>query len=408
MQQITATLRILGTDGRPTAGLTLVLEAFSLAGGWSALASARTGEDGVARFSARPEAPAQGALPVHAPALRVIEKADGAGPRVLATGGLPTYGGARNPVLAVDFGEVERLDAAAFALRSSAGQPQDRLHVVAGLPRRGDIAMATLTRTLGDRTITPTGPLSDAVAAGSAPAAPTAATAAPLSSVSVDRFNAELLTFSARESALRADLSQRDLQLDEARKRLKEVEDSAATAAARLAEAERDKAAAEADAAALRAAASREAPIHDIAFSIGKEAAVANTAMETEAAGFRIAKLQVSLQGSVAPGGERIALANAADALKGGGGGLQGIVIDYVPDRKPVAPPTGTPVPDLLGLTESAARRALAAAGLGISVATRPGAATGRFAVGQAVQQAPAAGQPLPPGEAVIVVFAAP
>ncbi len=406
MQQISATARILGADGNPVPGLSLVLEVFSLADGWAQLAAGETGRDGIVNFSGRPEAPAQGGTPVHAPALRVVEKSGDTAPRVLATGGVVTYGGPRLRILTVDFGEVERLDTTRFALRSTQGQPQDRVHVVSGLPRRVDLSMATLTRAVTDRGVLATGTVAD-LGGVTSTATPTAT---PLASVSADRFNAELLTFTARETTLRNELSARDLLLAENQKRLAELEDSATKAAARAEAAEKEKAEAAAEAAALRAAASREAPLQTIALSIGKEAAAANTAMEAEAAGFRIAKMQVSLKGSVTPDGDRIALATAADALKGPAAveGLQGVVFDFVPDRKPAPTPAGTPVPDVLGLTESAARRALAAAGLALSVATRPGGATGRFSVGQAVQQAPAPGQQLPPGETVIVVFAAP
>ncbi len=412
MQQITATARILGADGKPVARLSLHLEVFSLARGWLLLAEAQTAEDGAVTLSGRPEPLPQNAAPIHAPALRLVEKSGDTGPRVLATGGVVAYGGARRPLLTVDFGEVQRLDDTRFALRSTRGEPQEAVHVVAGVPRPADRTEATPGRILGDRVPIGLGTTIDrSVAAGGTIATGDAAANQPFASVSADRFNAEILSFSARETTLRGEISARDLLIAQNKRRVEELEDAAGKAAARAEAAEREKAEAAAEAAALREAASREAPIQSIALSIGKEAAAANTAMEAEAAGFRIAKMQVSLQGSVAPGGDRIALATAADALKGGAGrpGLQGLVIDYVPDRKPVAPaPEGTPVPDVLGLTESAARRALSAAGLGISVATRPGAATGRFAVGQAVQQAPAAGQPLPPGETVIVVFAAP
>jgi hypothetical protein len=120
--------------------------------------------------------------------------------------------------------------------------------------------------------------------------------------------------------------------------------------------------------------------------------------------------LQVSLQGSMTPGGDSIALASVADAVKGPAarGAYQSLVFDLIPDKRPAPPPVGSAVPDVLGLTESAARRALAVAGLSMSAATRPGGASGRFSVGQAIQQAPAAGQPAAPGETVIVVFAAP
>jgi beta-lactam-binding protein with PASTA domain len=43
-----------------------------------------------------------------------------------------------------------------------------------------------------------------------------------------------------------------------------------------------------------------------------------------------------------------------------------------------------------------------------ISVASRPGGANDRFAVGQAIQQSPAAGADAAAGDTVIVVFAAP
>jgi hypothetical protein len=407
MQQITATARLIGADDEPVAGLALQLEIHALASGWTVLAEAKTGQDGAFRAAGRVEAPAQGAAHVYAPSLRLIEKSDDPTPRVLATGGALSYGGPRRPALLVDFGEIERLEENRFVLRSTQGQPMERVHAVAGLPRRPEINVAMLTRTMARRSLLNADTARNLGAAAGA----TTTTQPREAAVSLDRFNAELLSFTARETTLRSELSARDLKLAESTTRIAALERSVAETAARVAAAEREKEQAEEAAQLLRDAVSRETPIKALAASIGKEAAAANTAMEAEAAGFRIAKMQVSLHGSVAPDGDRIALANIADVVKGASPGrvYQGFVFDFVPDRRPTPrPQTGTPVPDVLGLTESAARRALAAAGLGLSAATRPGGASGRFSVGQAVQQAPTAGQQVPPGETVIVVFAAP
>lgn len=430
MQIIEARALIFDAEDKPATGLTVTLEVFSLAGpGWKALSRGATDDKGAVTLRSGAEAVGgQGGDHVYAPALRLTEAGDPA-PRVLAEGGLFSVSAMRGRrVVTVDFGEIERLEENAFALQNSQSQPTQGEHVVAGLPRRQEINMALLTRSLAagggmNRAISAnigraiaTGTVTGGAATpsgGAAAARPelrAEAAARPELSVSIDRLNAELLRFAAREAELRADISAKDVRLTEAQTRIVGLERSVSETAARLAAAERAKQQAEEVAKALRDAASREAPIQSIAASIGKEAKAANETMERDNAGFRIGKMQVTLRGALAPDGNRIALANVAEMSRAAEIGriFQDVSFDLTPDRRPPAPPPGTPAPDVLGMTESAARRALAAAGLGMSVASRPGGAGGRFSVGQAIQQAPAAGQPVALGEPVIVVFAAP
>jgi hypothetical protein len=428
MNRIDALARILTAEGQPAAGQVVRLEAFELAGGWKAIGEGKADADGQVRISAEPT----GQGHVYAPALRLVEPGDPAA-RILAEGGAVTFQTVRGrvivaqprptpapsiQVLTVDFGEVERLEETAHARRAADGNAAVGL-TIAGQPRRGEVTGAMMVRAIGAVNPQALGGVTDrarAVALGeaarkrllgdAAAATPAARVEAP---VVTERFNAELLQFMGRETALRADLRAKVLEAEEAQVKVVGLERNIAEIAARLAATERERAAAAEEAATLRAAAAQEAPVQAIAASIGTEAEAANQALAGSGANWRIGRLQVTLRGTLSGAGTRITLPDAATVRRPGAvGALQDVTFDLLPERRPTAPAAGTKVPDVRGMTESAARRALAGAGFALSAATRPGWTGEGFSIGQAIQQAPAAGAEAQPGESVVVVFAAP
>ena len=442
MQTIILTARIFDSHGAPAARLEPQLEAFLADGGWTALAKGQVDAEGA--LSIRAQARQLEGLAA-APALRLVEPGDPA-PRVLAEGGMLSLSGSgARAVLTVDFGEIERLEDTAHLRATSSGEGARGTHTVAGLPRRGGIAEADLVRAAAasnesllrfvpDRaSVLEAAPEAratvigaDQPAVGSALESGGAAQEAIREGVRQEeeigeitlpggtgilpeRFQAEMLSFAAREETLRADLRARELQIETLNDSLTQRQQAEETLRAEF-EAERTaRAELEEQTASLREAAERQTEIGSIASAIASEVAQTNSAIAEGGGGFRIEKLNVNLRGTLSPEGGRIALSSAADLARAGAERLtQNISFDLIADR-PQRPAAGmVRVPDLAGLTEAAARRRLAAVGLRVATAQRPGGATAGVAIGQALAQSPAAGSDVDPGTEVLVVFAAP
>lgn len=411
MNSIEIVARIVDAQGKPANRLPVTLQIFRLGRGWTPLTQGRTNTRGGLSLKAGVREQGQ----AFAPALRLVEAGEPA-PRVLAEGGVVDYFEVRGRGgrLVVDFGEIERLEETAYARRDRAGRGQAGKHTVAGVPRRGEITQALMVRALATNDSRLVGEVAEREAVlRLAPAARatleldgTAARPPTAERPRVERVDPQLVALRTSEATLRAQLEARNVEMENASARARVLETRASQAEARAALAEREKLRVETESEALRTAAARQRPIGEVAAKIGTEAASANAELARSGGAYRVGKLNVTLRGTLVDDG-KITLASAADASKGTGR-FQDLVFDLTPEN-PVARPAGElAVPDVLGLTESAARRALAAVGLTISVASRPGGAGGRFAVGQAIQQSPVAGARASSGDAVIVVFAAP
>ncbi|MEE4301014.1 MAG: PASTA domain-containing protein [Pseudomonadales bacterium] len=411
MNSIEVVARIVDAEGKAADRLSVTLEVFRLGRGWMPLAQGLTNARGALALKASLQEQGQ----AFAPALRLVEAGEPA-PRVLVEGGFLNYVvvRGRGGRLTVDFGEIERLEETAHARRDRAGRAQAGRHTVAGVPRRGEITQAVMIRALATNNERLVGEVAEreAVLVRSPAARATlelerVGTPPPaVESVRAERLAPEIAALRTSEATLRAQLEARNVEMESVAARARVLESRAAKAEERAELAEREKLRVETESEALRTAAARQRPIGEVAAKIGAEAASANLELARSGGGYRVGKLNVTLRGTLVEDG-KIALASAAETGKDPGR-FQDLVFDLTPES-PVARPAGElAVPDVLGLTESAARRALAAAGLTISVATRPGGAGGRFAVGQAIQQSPAPGAGATSGDAVIVVFAAP
>lgn len=434
MKLIDIAARLWTAEGNVAVGAPVQIEAFELArGGWVELAKGQTDANG--ELALRAQLP-PGQTHRYAPQLRLVEPGQPA-PRVLAEGGMVSYN-AQQLILRVDFGELEQLEETAYTRAAAKGAAVTGIHVVAGEPRRSEVTSAMMVRALAmtnnkvmgavaqPQAVLERGEIARKIlavdidrAAAERKTADTATNATKIGTaatgvhmptgISVDRFNAEMMTFLARETTLRADLLVKERELSNAGAKLAGLEQTLADQQQRLAVAEKLRAQADSEAATLRAATTREASLQSLAANIGSEAEAANKVMAAGGTAYRVGKLQVTLRGVIGQNGASISLSNPADLARPGAGSVvQDVSIDLIPERAPAQSMQGIKTPDVLGLTESAARRALAAVGLRMETATRPSGAGGRFAVGQAMQQSPVAGTVAQPGEAVIVVFASP
>ncbi len=415
MNAIEVAARVFDTDGKPAANLALRIEAFVLDGnGWTPLQEVRTNGNGA--ITARIATTGTGH--VYAPSVRLVEAGEPA-PRVLAEGGMITItSNQRARIVRIDFGEIEQLEETAHTRLGAQGQPATGQHVVAGQPRRGQISAAVMVRAMAASNSAALGAVaqpqlvmartSEAQRILGADFARPGATAQP----DATRPATATLSpeFEVQLRSLRADLSAKDIEIDTTRRRVSGLESSLSEAAAKLAAAEAERARLASETSRFREQIEKQAPINTLARSIASEADTANKSMADEGAAFRIANLSVTLRGAIANDGKNITLANLADLPKGAAAAaLQDISFSLIPNRiQPSIPEGSVKTPNILGLTESAARRVLAEAGLRMESAQRPKGAGAGFTVGQAIQQSPAAGGAAVAGSTVIVVFAAP
>jgi hypothetical protein len=142
--------------------------------------------------------------------------------------------------------------------------------------------------------------------------------------------------------------------------------------------------------------------VSDFASTIGTEIGSAQQALRRS--GYSLGAISLSAKTLVDADGT-VRFLNK-DELKGvSGRSLSDLVLQFRPDDS-TAPSGSLRVPDVRQLTESAARRILASVGLGLEPHLGSRDIRPDCAPGQAMLQAPAAGQPAVPGARVMVVFA--
>lgn len=150
----------------------------------------------------------------------------------------------------------------------------------------------------------------------------------------------------------------------------------------------------------LQDAVTVKSDIGSVVSTIGDQISAANLGMKNKGARFKIAKVAVDLKGAITDSGNSIImndkLASGNDAAN-----LSTIRADLDFDDTPEET-TVLKVPDIIGLTESAAKRVLASVGLKANLAYR----VARKGIGQAIHQAPVAGAETEHGSVVMVVIA--
>jgi hypothetical protein len=374
--------RLFSGEEEPLAGQLVNIEIFDLAARrWRAVAEAQSDRDGMLKAEIDLRQLQPGAL---GPALRLVED-DGEG-RVLASGPMLSLRGRAGALLA-DFGEIEVLGDAAFPRLDSEGGEG---HAIAGVARKKGLPQGAIIRNVERN------PELGVIVAGEASRPGGGET---LIRTNLDpRVSAELETLHAINLDNSAKLSERDRLIatkdHELALKTTELENALARAGAaegKLAEAEDRLAEAQ------TASRGEPAPIDAVVTNIGTRIGAASTTLRTSDNPFRIGTIRLDLKGSLAEDG-RIYL--GGDKLDG-----SGFSIEMTPDDGAGRGDVPVAVPDVTGLTESAARRVLRSVGLRLSAATQP-MARGAATHGQSLRQTPAAGRSVPHGSDVIVVFA--
>ncbi|MFW5844886.1 MAG: PASTA domain-containing protein [Planctomycetota bacterium] len=225
------------------------------------------------------------------------------------------------------------------------------------------------------------------------------AKATPEDSVENRSFKVELARFSAREVQLATDLEKQRVVLAEQESTVSDLQNRLRTTEQKLRTTEQENQA-------IRAQVSTAQPIQQVAASIGGELHKANLNLKQQAQGYRLGRVQLNLRGVLSGDGTSISMPTAAEL---GDEKVQGKLQDIGFELMPEPEEDGddqVPVPDVRGLTETAARRVLQSVGLHMESVTQAVSAQRQIPLGQAFLQSPQAGEPAPRRGNVLVTFA--
>lgn len=370
--------RLFDDDDQPVRRHTVMVEMFDLSSGaWRAFVEARTDDKGAieARFDL-----ARLSIGKLGPALRLVEP--GTPARVLSPGPMLSVSGRARDVLA-DFGEVERLGDTGFDRLDSGGGKRD---TVAGLARKAGVPQANILRNV---TLNPR--LGTVIGGTAARPAPVDAARDTVARADLaPGIAAEIETMRAINMDAAAKLTEKDriIATREHELGLKTTALSEALARAAAAE-DRLKTAAP-------ATEIKTADVQAVFTNIGTKLGDTQAALKAAKTPFRIGNIRVDLKGTLDDSGKIVLGRPDPDG--------SGVSVDMAPDTGERSDATVI-VPDVTGLTLSAARRVLRSVGLKLETATqtmKPDSATH----GAALRQTPAAGSREPHGSTVLVVFA--
>ena len=148
-------------------------------------------------------------------------------------------------------------------------------------------------------------------------------------------------------------------------------------------------------------------PIASVATNVAAQVSTAQTAIRA-AGGFTLANVSVRLKGVAEGDAGKIRILGASELRNPNlAGALDELNFDFAAPSGPTTVPADkVAVPSILGLTQLAAQRALAATGLRLDPATGKAPASARVAPGQAFKQSPDPAALADRGVAVLVVFA--
>lgn len=148
-------------------------------------------------------------------------------------------------------------------------------------------------------------------------------------------------------------------------------------------------------------------PIASVATNVAAQVSTAQTAIRA-AGGFTLANVSVRLKGVAEGDAGKIRILGASELRNPNlAGALDELNFDFAAPSGPATVPADkVAVPSVLGLTQLAAQRALAATGLRLDPATGKAPASARVAPGQAFKQSPDPAALADRGVAVLVVFA--
>lgn len=135
--------------------------------------------------------------------------------------------------------------------------------------------------------------------------------------------------------------------------------------------------------------------VMDVIAGLGSQLSATNVELAKQPTPFRLAEVKLNLRGRLGNAGDTIVMDGTGDG--------SGLSAELVVDASTATVPTQT-VPNILGLTESAAARVLRSVGFRMDSAAQQ-LASGDGVPGQSVAQHPVAGQQVEFGTSVLVVF---
>lgn len=416
MKTVEAFVELVDVSGAPQRDVTVAIEHFALGkGSWVELTRATSNAEGKAKLRAAFVA----SDTASAPGFRLV-RADTTPVAVLSEGGRTVYA-AGTGVLSIEFGSVETIDTELSAPPPLAPRFRGAEQAIGGVARAGVTDRVGRINLGGAvfRAPISVGTPRARVEADQLRAENSAAT------IEAAKRNSDLAVERSRvlSERLRADTAERlvqeaasptpqikELQLQFTRfSQLNEEITGKLQAAERersVAVAERDAAARQAEAMTLRAQVfeaekQQVVPIATLAENVRAQIETARAA--TGATGLKIGAVRIRVRGKLGEGGAGITLPGNDVVQENAGGTLDEVSFDIDPAAE--AASTQTQVPDVIGLTETAARQVLASLGFRIDVVSG-GPAAGPIRTGQAMRQAPGAGQQTGRGSTVLVVFA--
>lgn len=385
--------KLLGGDEKAVGDHAILVETFDIsASRWRAISEGKTNRSGVLKVEVSLRQSSHGTF---LPSLRLVEEGDGA--RVLSSGPMVTTEG-RGRQLIVDFGEIEYLDDASFPRRDTGGEERD---IIAGLARKTGLPQTKIIREieanpntgiliaredarLGSAIVT-RDTNTGATLAGSTNvgAALTRGDLDPKASAEIQTMHAINLNNTAKLAEKDRIIAAREHELSLKTNELQSATERATAAETKLAETQSVNK-------------GKEADIQNVFANIGTQISGASTALKTTDNPFRIGSVKVDLKGALAENGKIVLGGDRVDG--------SGVSVEMTPEGT-TRGETDVTVPDVTGLTQSAARRVLRSVGLRLKAASQS-MKPGETAHGQSMRQTPLAGTSLAHGGDVLVVFA--
>jgi hypothetical protein len=417
MKAIEAFVELVDADGAPRVGVAVTLQHFRLSDGvWVHLASVTTDDAGKARLRVPMLADDSGS----APALRVV-RADSDPVAVLSDGGRTVYA-AQTGILSVEFGRIRTID----STETPALVPRFRAaaQTLGGVP--AVIAPAAVPQF--DDTVARRVALGGVVFGGARARVDTDVLVAERNKAVIEatqkendlrdlrtKLDNERIRAENAEALVRAAATPNNPAVAAFQVQLNKLNTEKNDITARFQARERELAIATAEREQLRQEAERKAalvaafeaekkqvvPIATLATNVQSQIAAAQTANADKGL-MRISGIKVKVRGKLGDNGTGITLPGNDAVLENAGGTLDELAFEIDAPATEAIPQL--PVPDVIRLTETAARQVLAS--LGFRADAIAGGAAPGFVTGQAVRQAPAGGTLAARGSTVLIVFA--
>ena len=398
MKIIEAYAHILTSNSSNAKNINISLEGYVLSSRrWVRLISAKTNSKGiwqVKTLKLKSEAP-------YAPQLRLIEtESSNVNPRVLTQTAFLSYNSTAQ-TLFVDFGQVQQLEQASYPLKFSNRRFGRSKLTVAGQPKKMVILAVAATNFNLNTTTT-------AITHAAALEAANVANKIKTSQAVLDSFNVEYLKFQANETRLNSTIIQKDqllatksIEINDNKTRIKSLE----TQLNKMVESEKQL---KIDNQVFISEAKRKTSIQDIASNIGAEIDAANRIMRDKKQPYQFGRIELDLRGTISNDGNTMSMIGISELTKLKNGVTSpSVKLELIPEYEQTETASTIKTPDVIGLTETAARRLLQAVGLQLQSISKSISTDAKIPIGLSIQQAPKANTAISIGSTILVVFSA-